>query len=71
MSGLPKSPPAMRACPFCGVASDVNHETQEGCIAALHSEIARMRGILSHLKPTGVPQADDPEDAQASRLALE
>ena len=33
-------------CPFCGVASDVPHETQEGCIEALQAEIARVRGLL-------------------------
>ena len=33
----------MPNCPFCGVATDVPHETQEGCIQALHAEIARMR----------------------------
>ena len=42
-----------RACPFCGVATDVPHETQAGCIEALHVEIARMRGILNHLRPVG------------------
>ncbi len=40
-----------RACPFCGVAADVPHETQEVCIEALHVEIARMRGVLDHLRP--------------------
>lgn len=39
------------ACPFCGVVTDVPHETQEGCIEALHVEIARMRTILGHLRP--------------------
>lgn len=39
------------ACPFCGVVTDVPHETQEGCIEALHAEIARMRTILGHLRP--------------------
>ena len=40
-------------CPFCGVATDVPHESQEGCIEALHAEITRMRGILEHLRPLG------------------
>lgn len=37
---------SLNPCPFCGVATDVPHETQEGCIEALHKEIARMREIL-------------------------
>ena len=28
-------------CPFCGIASEVPHETQEGCIHALQAEITR------------------------------
>jgi hypothetical protein len=52
----------------------VNHETQEGCIAALHEEIARMRNILANARPTGTPHPD-PEDGQApaqhARLALD
>jgi hypothetical protein len=71
MCALRTGPAPLRACPFCGVASDVNHETQEGCIAALQSEIARMRSILSHLKPAGVPQADEQESPRTARLALE
>ena len=38
------------ACPFCGVATDVPHETQELCIAALHTEIARVREMVSRVK---------------------
>jgi hypothetical protein len=45
-------------CPFCGVASDVPHETQERCIAALHAEITRLRGIVEKVKHTpGEPDA--------------
>jgi hypothetical protein len=40
-----------RACPFCGLATDVPHESQEGCIEALQVEIARVREILQHLRP--------------------
>lgn len=48
----------MIICPFCGLGTDVPHETQEGCIAALHGEIARMRQVLSYVKSaTHVPQA--------------
>jgi hypothetical protein len=33
-------------CPFCDVASDVPHHTQQGCIDALQQEIARIRQVL-------------------------
>ena len=64
---------ALNPCPFCGVIADVPHETQEGCIAALHSEIGRMRGLLANLKPAGVsPTVDEDEaPAVAVRLALD
>jgi hypothetical protein len=55
ISGSLPDPVPARACPFCGVATDVPHETQAGCIEALHVEIARMRGILDHLRPVGCP----------------
>jgi len=55
------------------VATDVAHETQEGCIAALHDEIGRMRGILSTLKPAGaLPAPDvDPQTPAKVRLILD
>jgi len=62
MSGSPKVSAYAGSCPFCGVATKVPHETQEGCIAALREEIGRMRGILANLKPTGVPGAGSPAD---------
>jgi hypothetical protein len=40
-------------CPFCGVDTDVPHNTQEGCIEALHGEIGRMRRLLDQVKPHG------------------
>ena len=53
----------MKVCPFCGIATDVPHETQAGCIEALHVEIARMRGILDHVRPLGCLIATlDPPD---------
>ena len=61
MSGKPKV--LAGACPFCGVATPVPHETQAACIAALHSEIGRVRHILAALRPAGAdPQnvSDDP-----------
>ena len=44
------------ACPFCGVATDVPHEKQELCIAALHDEIARMRDLVRRVKDPPRPQ---------------
>ncbi len=38
------------ACRFCGVPTDVPHETQELCITALHDEIARMRDMVIRVK---------------------
>ena len=34
------------SCPFCGTGTDLPHETQEACIAALHSEISRIRQVV-------------------------
>jgi hypothetical protein len=58
-------------CPFCGVATDVPHETQELCIAAMHAEIARVKGILQHVKltareaPPPLEEVADPDPAEA------
>jgi hypothetical protein len=49
-------------CPFCGIVTEAPHETQEGCIEALHEEIARMRAVLDHVKSAAVPTPDDPEE---------
>jgi hypothetical protein len=72
MSGLPKVP--LNPCPFCGVLAGAPHETQEGCIAALTTEIAQMRGLLATLKPTAVPRTADDQDTPrpaAVRLAFD
>jgi hypothetical protein len=45
----------MMECPFCGVPTDAPHETQQGCIAALHAEISRMRGVLACVRSAEVP----------------
>jgi hypothetical protein len=37
------------SCPFCGLGTDLPHETQQACIAALHAEIARMRQVVDRL----------------------
>ena len=67
-----KAPPPPGGCPFCGVPSLVPHESQEGCIAALHAEIGRMRGILATLKPAGVAEyvTDTDHPPAAVRLSL-
>jgi hypothetical protein len=52
----------MANCPFCGVATDIAHETQESCIQALHAEIARMRAVLHHVQSAKVPVPSEPED---------
>ena len=46
-------------CPFCGVVTDVPHETQQLCIDALHEEIARMRNILGQVKSTAEALASE------------
>jgi hypothetical protein len=66
--------PAAGACPFCGVAAPVPHETQAGCIEALQSEIGRMRGVLAALRPAGtdpVVEVPDNPAAAAIRLSLD
>jgi hypothetical protein len=53
----------MDTCPFCGVATETPHETQEGCIEALHAEIARMKGILGQVHSAQVPRPADVDEA--------
>lgn len=36
-------------CPFCGVVSDGQHDSQEACIQALQSEIAQTRHALAQV----------------------
>ena len=73
MSGMQKPSGTAGACPFCGVATPVPHETQAGCIAALQIEINRMRGILATLKSTAITRREDPDNsvAAAARLTLD
>ena len=50
-------------CPFCGVETDVAHESQQGCIDALRSEILRVRDILQNVRSFDVPVPPDvPEE---------
>jgi hypothetical protein len=55
----------MANCPFCGVATEVAHETQASCIQALHAEIARMRAVLDRVQSAKVPVPTEPEDDDA------
>ena len=61
MTGSAEALPGARFCPFCGVSTLVPHETQQGCIDALQDEIARVRGILNHLRPLSALNSE-PED---------
>ncbi len=70
MTGLPQVPLGVRSCPFCGMATDVPHETQEGCIAALNAEISRMRGLLAHLRPAGGRETAEPEPQAPEGIRL-
>ena len=40
----------LMSCPFCGTGANLPHETQEACIAALHSEISRIRHVVERLQ---------------------
>lgn len=52
-------------CPFCGMASDVPHESQEVCIAALHAEIQRTRQILESVtEPLRAPMIAEEDEPQ-------
>ena len=46
----------LMSCPFCGTGTDLPHDTQEACIAALHSEISRIRRVVEGLQ--GPPFAE-------------
>jgi nitrogen-specific signal transduction histidine kinase len=53
------------SCPFCGLGTDLPHETQQACIAALHAEIARMRQVVDRLNVLNdVPLSGDSPNAQ-------
>ena len=54
-------------CPFCGVSSDVPHETQSGCIDALQAEIARTRRVLQRVtEPLPAPTTGVDEEGRTS-----
>jgi hypothetical protein len=53
----------MSVCPFCGVMTEVPHETQQGCLDALSAEIARLKAVLDQVQSTHVPEPlPPPED---------
>ena len=56
------------ACPFCGVATVVPHETQELCITALHGEIALMRAMVRRVKD---PQRDRDSHERGAQRELD
>ena len=45
----------MIVCPFCGLATELPHETQAACIEALHEEISQVREIVERLKDAAPP----------------
>ena len=47
----------LMSCPFCGTGTDLPHETQEACIAALHSEISCMRRVVERLNGPAFAEA--------------
>lgn len=52
-------------CPFCGVVTDVRHDTQQACIEALQSEIAITRRLLDQTTETAQPPSfEEDEDRQ-------
>jgi hypothetical protein len=38
------------SCPFCGASTDLPHDSQRACIAALQEEIALTRKIVDRVK---------------------
>jgi hypothetical protein len=45
------------SCPFCGTGTDLPHDTQEACIAALHSEISLIRRVVEGLQGPAFAEA--------------
>jgi hypothetical protein len=40
----------MPNCPFCGMATEIPHETQQACIEALNAEITRTRELIDNVR---------------------
>ncbi len=54
-------------CPFCGMATEVPHDTQEACIHALQQEIQRTRKVLQQVtEPLRAPLLAADDDRQLS-----
>ena len=52
-------------CPFCGVVTDVRHDTHQACIDALQSEITLTRHALKQTtEAADAPPALKEEDRQ-------
>jgi len=51
------------SCPFCGVSTDLPHDSEEACITALQEEIARTREIVERVRPIGHPVSGDDQNA--------
>jgi hypothetical protein len=47
----------LMSCPFCGTGTGLPHETQEACIAALHSEISHIRRVVERLNGPAFAEA--------------
>ena len=56
-------------CPFCGVAAEGPHETQQACIEALSAEIRRMRAILAVARPLAYPLRPSVTDEDKAKSA--
>jgi hypothetical protein len=52
----------LMSCPFCGTGADLPHETQEACIASLHSEISRIRRVVEGLRGPAFAEVSAPND---------
>ena len=50
------------SCPFCGGVTDLPHNSQEACIAALQEEIARTRKIVERVRPAAERFSADDQD---------
>jgi hypothetical protein len=54
-------------CPFCGMTSDIPHDTQGACIEALRAEVARTRQVLEHVtEPLRAPVISADDEAQVT-----
>ena len=59
---------AFIVCPFCGIASEQAHDSQQACIAALHSEIQKTRELLAAVDGarTDPPEATGGREVQTT-----